>query len=144
MCCDLLFPTSQTDGNRCLRPTQIQIWALMKLFCFHCFWMLMEQPFGYCCPAVRLLCWLLTTRLRGVLSSLSLMHCAGLDFCLSVCLSLWHSTADQVSKSGCLCESGDTPWFSLYVHFPRSIQRGVASPDLLLPAKSKNEELGHG
>lgn len=81
-----------------------------EAFCFHGFWMLIEKPFGYCCIAVRLHCWLLTTRLSGVLSSLSLVHCVVLDFCL-------HDSPQQIGwVSDCLCESADTPCFTCTSH----------------------------
>lgn len=67
----------------------------------------------------------------------------GVEF-LSVCL---YDSPQQIRwVSGCLCESGDTPWFSLYLYFPRSMERGVASPGfpLISRIKKKKKELGRG
>ena len=112
-------------------------------FSFHAFWTLMEWPFGYCGTAVRLHCWLLTTRLSVVLSFLSLVRCVVLRFCLSVSMTVRSRSGEEVAACvrvvtlpglDCTCTSHALwKWaWHLLVSF--------WSPGL----KKENKELGRG
>ncbi len=95
-----LLLSLQTDGNRRLRLSQIPLWYrwIWGAFCFHGFWISTEQSFSYCCTAVRLHRWLLTTGLSAILSPVSLVHCVVLDFCLPVSMTV-HSTSGECAAA---------------------------------------------